>query len=458
MIKRQQRETILCLHQQGHSQREISRLLDLSRHTINKVLRAQAPSPRPAHAFDESTLTQIREAFAQAGGNVVRAQEMLVQSYQLRVPYSTLTRLVRLEGLRQKRPIKGVYTFKPGEEMQHDTSPHTVMMTGKSVHAHCASLVLCFSRRLFIRYYPRFSRFEAKLFLHDALNFMQGSAQRCVIDNTSVVLAAGSGPHAIIAPEMKLFGHSYGFTFRAHAVGHANRKGRVERPFHYVEHNFLAGRRFNSWQDLNQQAQRWCQYLANTKHKRALGMSSDAAYVQEKPHLQPLPVTIPPVYEHHQRIVDSQGYINIDSNRYSAPESLVGCTMDVYKHAHHIELYYQRALIATHQRVIAGHQQRVLMKAHHPSIYRRQYREQPCEAERLLRGQHLLLDRYVDGLKSVVKGRGMWQFKRLLHLKRTYPIEAFIAAIQQAHRYRLYELQRVETLIIQYASGRYFNL
>jgi len=29
---------------------------------------------------------------------------------------------------------------------------------------------------------------------------------------------------------------------------------RVERPFHFIEGNFLAGRTFGSWEDLNQRA------------------------------------------------------------------------------------------------------------------------------------------------------------------------------------------------------------
>ena len=44
----------------------------------------------------------------------------------------------------------------------------------------------------------------------------------------------------------------------AHAIGHSDRKGRVERPFAYVENNFLAGRTFADWADLNAQARAWC--------------------------------------------------------------------------------------------------------------------------------------------------------------------------------------------------------
>jgi hypothetical protein len=48
-------------------------------------------------------------------------------------------------------------------------------------------------------------------------------------------------------------GLTLGFTFCAH-LGRADRKGRIERLFSYVDRNFLAGRSFNDFDDLNSQA------------------------------------------------------------------------------------------------------------------------------------------------------------------------------------------------------------
>ena len=49
-------------------------------------------------------------------------------------------------------------------------------------------------------------------------------------------------------------------------------------PFAYVETNFLAGRSFADFDDLNRQALAWCRDVANRKPKQALGMSPEAAY------------------------------------------------------------------------------------------------------------------------------------------------------------------------------------
>ena len=78
--------------------------------------------------------------------------------------YSTLTRWVREADLREPPRRAGEYNFVPGREMQHDTSPHRVTFASadKPVSVQCAGLVLAYSaysRRLFIQYYPHFTRY-----------------------------------------------------------------------------------------------------------------------------------------------------------------------------------------------------------------------------------------------------------------------------------------------------------
>ena len=89
----------------------------------------------------------------------------------------------------------GRYEFSPGEEMQHDTSPHEVRLGGKKRKVQTASAVLCYSRMLFFQCYPTFQRFDCKVFLTEALRYFCGAARRVMIDNTHVVVLRGSGRH-----------------------------------------------------------------------------------------------------------------------------------------------------------------------------------------------------------------------------------------------------------------------
>jgi transposase len=208
------RNAVCTLQAKGHSLREISRSLALSRNTVRRILRQPNRAADEAAPCDEATLARLKAAFERARGNVVRVQELLADD-GLEVRYSTLTRWAREAGLRSPPRRAGEYDFAPGQEMQHDTSPHRVLFAkagtpGKIVTVQCAGLVLAYSRRLFMQYYPRFTRFEAKTFLLEAVRFMDGVCPICVIDNTSVLLAAGAGGDAVIAPEMLAFARTLG--------------------------------------------------------------------------------------------------------------------------------------------------------------------------------------------------------------------------------------------------------
>ena len=451
------RTAVHTLQTQGHSLREISRLLRLSRNTVRRILREPNGNVAEAVSCDEATLVMVKAAFKQARGNVVRVRALLADD-GLEVSYSSLTRWVREAGLRSPPRRAGEYDFGPGQEMQHDTSPHRVTFAGagKPVIAQCAGLVLAYSRRLFIQYYPRFTRFEAKAFLLDAAHFMAGVCPVCVIDNTSVLLAAGAGADAVIAPEMAAFARTLGFRFRAHRVGNPERKGRIERSFAYVETNFLAGRSFEDFDDLNRQALAWCREVANHKPKAALGMSPDAAYVIEQPHLTPLPGALPPVYELLERVVDLHGYVSVDTNRYSVPERFVGKSVAVYKFPAEIHVHLKGTTIAVHRRLIAERDVKSTLPGHH-TIPVRQGRGTAAE-EALLGGHHPSLDRYAAALKRHSHGYGRRPLRRLIEMKRTYPAGPFIAAIEQALHYGLFDLGRLEDLILKQVAGDFFAL
>ena len=123
-----QRTTILELHSQGVSKREIAQVLGVSRVAVRKVLRANcATLPELQRAEKaEPYRSQILELFAQCKGNLVRVHEELVAA-GAELSYPALTAFCRRHGIGQSPVMPaGQYEFAPGEEMQHDTSPHEI--------------------------------------------------------------------------------------------------------------------------------------------------------------------------------------------------------------------------------------------------------------------------------------------------------------------------------------------
>ena len=260
MLSQAQRTAILELHAKGVSRHEISRVLQVSRPTVRKILRSNSASvpeiqrPEKAEAYRE----QILELLHACKGNLVRVHEELRLSGAA-LSYQALTAFCRRQGIGQTPVVPaGRYHFEPGQEMQHDTSLHEVEVGGRKYKAQTASAVLCYSRILFFQINPTFQRFDCKVFLTEAVRYMNGAPQRVMIDNTHVVVLRGTGREMVPVPEMEAFADRLGFRFVAHERGDANRSARVERPFSFIENNFLAGRAFTSWEELNRQARQWC--------------------------------------------------------------------------------------------------------------------------------------------------------------------------------------------------------
>src|SRR5437899_7077167 len=368
MLSQAQRTTILELNTQGVSKHEIARVLGISRVAVRRVLRSNSTTvpelQRPEKA--EPYRQQILELFDQCKGNLVRVHEELVVSGGVELSYAALTAFCRRHGIVYAPPAPaGQYDFAPGEEMQHDTSPHDLELGGKKRRVQTASAVLCYSRMLFFQCYPTFRRFDCKVFLTDALRYFSGATGRVMIDNTHVVVLRGSGRDMVPVPEMAAFSERFGFQFVAHAIGNANRSGRVERPFSFIETNFLAGRRFTDWGDLNQQARQWCDKVNSTykKHIRAVPRE---LFAVERLHLKPPPAWIPEVYRLHLRTVDVEGYVSVNSIRYSVPVAWIGRPVEVRETRDKIEIELDARHLVTHVRAVTPVSQRITLAAHRP--------------------------------------------------------------------------------------------
>jgi len=142
-------------------------------------------------------------------------------------------------------------------------------------------------------------------------------------------------------------------------------KAHVERLFHYVEHNFLPGRDFADWPDINAQARTWCETVANQKVKRSLGTSPRAAFEQERSALRPLPAHRPAVCTIVHRVVDTEGYVHLETNRYSVPERLLGKAVEVYQYFETLVVCFQGREVARHPRAIGQRERRLTAPGHH---------------------------------------------------------------------------------------------
>ena len=458
MLDQGLRTAILSLRTKGHGIRQIARALQISRGAVRTVVKSASPTvPRIERAEKAAPYReQILEWVDRCRGNLVRVHEELV-AQGVTISYPALTAFCRRQGIGHTPPAPaGHYDFAPGQEMQHDTSPHRASIGGVEQRVDTASLVLCDSRMLFFQAFPVFNRFACKVFLTDALEYLAGAAATCMIDNTHVVVAAGTGARMVPAPEMAAFAARFGFVFRAHEKGDANRSARVERPFHVIEHNFLAGRSFADVPDLNAQARAFCDKV-NAAPKRHLHASPRELFAAERAQLRPLPLFVPEVYALHHRLVDVEGYVSVHGHRYSVPYALIGRQLGVRETNDRMDGYHGPRLVASHQKVYGRTFIRVTVPEHRPPRGARPS-TQPSPEDQALAQAEPPVPAYAAALTQRSAGRGTLALRRLLALYREYPRAAFLQAVTLAEHYGLCDLDRLERLTLRVIAKDYFRL
>jgi predicted transcriptional regulator len=459
MLDLDTRSAILRLQREQHGVRAIARILGVSRGAVRAVLRSGAAEV-PALERDEQLsehVDEIRALHLECRGNRVRVHEKLADG-GIVVAYSTLTSFLRRHGIGEPEKVPvGHYHFEAGEEMQHDTSPHTVKIGGEERTVQCASLVLCYSRLIYAQLYRRWSRFEVRCFLTEALGYFGGAAERCMIDNSSVILAGGSGKDAIVAAEMAAFAKHFGFHFAAHALGDTNRSARVERPFHYIENNFYAGRTFASLADANAQLRGWVD-AKNAAPKRALGdQIPKHLWAAELPHMRPLPRHIPEPYRLHERRVDVDAFVRLDTNRYSMPAKLIGARVSLRESLTKVRVFDGHRLVCEHERAEPG-VRAVIRLPEHAYVRTRRQPKPPCEKETHLVGLAPELAELIGRIRRRRSGHTPRYVAQLHRLYVDYPTEALIAAVRDALAYDLTDLARIERMVLARIAGDFFRL
>jgi hypothetical protein len=181
-------------------------------------------------------------------------------------------------------------------------------------------------------------------------------------------------------------------------------------------------------------------------------------FAVERLHLKPLPAWIPEVYRLQQRLVDIEGYVALNSNRYSVPVEWIGRRVEVRETKDKIEIQLDARRLVTHRRIAEAEHQRVMLAEHRPPRGQRDARPDPHPEEKAIVTAAPELADYVAGLKQRSRKVVTLALRQLLRLVREYPREPLLGAVREAARYGLYDLDRLERMILRRVTREYFLL
>jgi Mu transposase, C-terminal domain len=222
-------------------------------------------------------------------------------------------------------------------------------------------------------------------------------------------------------------------------------KGKVERPFFYVETSLFNGRTFSSLEQLNQTTAWWLAHVADIRVLRAFGKTPVQLHQEELTHLIPLPAQAYDVAPVIYRTVSVEGLVTYCRNGYSVPWRYIGNVLPVRLTERELIVYSpQLQEIARHALLPSTVQgQQSVLKEHRGTedAHQRHAQLQARYAELGESGQ-----RFLEGLLRSQR-YGKDQAARVLALLGTYARSDLVAALERAVRYGAYSHSAVERIL-----------
>ena len=240
----------------------------------------------------------------------------------------------------------------PGEQAQVDWGHFGKLTIGRAARQLLAFvMVLSYSRRIFLRF---FLGQQSENFLrgHEAAFNAWGGVVRVVLyDNLKSAVLERRGDAIRFNPLLLEFARHYRFAPRPVAVARGNEKGRVERAISYVRRAFFMARRFRDVDDLNRQAQEWCDGPAcQRRWVEDDRLTVAQAFEKERALLLPLPQAPFPTDERRELPVGKTPYVRFDHNDYSVPHELVRQGVVVVASLDTVRIMHRSTVVAEHLR------------------------------------------------------------------------------------------------------------
>jgi len=451
MIEPDKRKAIYFLHQEAMGVREIARGLKIALNTVISIINQKGEIPEAVRKdkirIDPDLLARL---YSECQGRAQRVYEKLTEEEGIEIAYSTLTQILREQGLGKKTSKRcGKEPDIPGAQMQHDTSDYRVRFGAVLVGVIGSLLYYRYAKVRYLKFYRSFNRFRMKCFFHEGLTYWEHAAGVCIIDNTSLARLRGTGKNAIIVPEMEQFARQYGFRFVCHEKGHANRKAGNERGFYTVETNFFPGRTFENLEDLNHQAFEWSTVRSANRPTGKTRLIPSVTFEYEKPYLKKLPPYVEPPYRIHKRGTDQYGYASFDGNYFWIPGTKRH-DVKILEYGDHLKIYRHRELLGRYRLPADGVKNEVISPEGGPQpSHRPTQRKKPtAREEKILRSLGKPVDDYLNFAlpkSGKSKHRFVWE---LFGLHRKVAPAVLIQAVERALKYRITDIGIIENIII----------
>ncbi|NWJ45460.1 MAG: IS21 family transposase [Chloroflexi bacterium] len=345
----------------------------------------------------------------------------------------------------------------PGEFLQIDWGEIRGVLFSKqdsvpqTFYFFCARLK--YSRFMYVSFQKDMAEETLVRCLVEALNRMGGVPWVITTDNMkTVVLRRDEKNQPVWHPVWQKLALEFEFHPEACAPASGNQKGAVENLVKYTKNNFLAGRTFYDAADLVRQLEEWLGVVNYERTCAATGEIPGSLLEIERKHFSPLPASARDYGLFTSLVVNREGVVIFETNKYSVPAELMGQTLTARIHREWLKLWRGTELVAQHPRCYSRNRRLVI-----PEHYTQAFEIKPRARTMVWRDWLLNLGPQVYQYVAVICRRQRATMSEQIHqlyaLAQQVGLEEFQAAVELATEQQLYGAEYLKGLLLKPAGS-----
>lgn len=418
--------------------RQIASLLGISRNTVKKALKGQTPPvynrekeinpaiiPFTDYIFERLIRKQLQ------GSRVL--EEIISKGYK--GSKSAFYRYIA----NLKQPVEKTYQpyeTQPGEQAQFDWSEYTIKIDEQLTKIYVFSFILGFSR--YRIYQASLSQTQGSVFeaLENSFILLGGVTEKIQTDNAKCFVKNASNSNFQWNERYLAFCGHYGFKPARSLPGHPWSKGKVERPFNYLEEHFIKAKEFISFEDFTKKLTAFQDEVNNRVHSTTK-QTPFSLFEKEKSSFTSLPKERYVDIKEQVRKVTADCLISFGGCRYSVPYhfALREIWLKVSK-GYFLEIYSSQNILVAKHRLSLSKGKTIIDLEH--------YKNHLVERGNWSRLEQMFLTSFpqsnwfLEKLRTQKRINPAYHLTRILDIAKYYSKDDCLKAFQEARRYNIY--------------------
>lgn len=322
--------TVKNMYNKGIPIKQIARELNMSKNTVKSLIKKEE-EPKYSRASRSTKIDKfkdnIREWFLDKrydfnGTRIYNELCKLGYDGTINPIYRYLETLNEEKGrISQRATVR--FETPPGDQAQFDWGEYITVIAGENVKIYCFTMILSYSRKKAAVCSLSANGVAIYEAIQDLFIELGGVTKELLIDNPKALVISHKKGEEIEFNHsaLKLFTY-LGTEPNACRPLRPRTKGKIEKPFQYIENQFIKGSSFNNVDELNLEIK----HFMRSWNKKIHGTTKripDEMFNEENSSLKGLYKKIVIDTELEIRIVSTDSYVMVGTNKYSVPVKYV---------------------------------------------------------------------------------------------------------------------------------------